>query len=147
MCVSTSRFAAASLPVTSPISRGNRGSGALARSARTALRRRASLQPLERREVRAEPVALDRQRLQPQLATLLVELGPAEDVDALAVGEAELERVELAARHLHRQARAVLGILEREEHRRPALLPAQLRHLALDPERRQLVEPASRRHC
>ena len=54
------------------------------------------------------------------------------------------QRVELAARHLHREARAVLRVLEREEHRRPALLPAQLGHLALDPERRQPLEPRSR---
>ena len=100
------------------------------------------LQPLERREVRAEPVALDRQRAQVEVAALLVQLGPAEDVHALAVGQVEPEPVELPARHLHREARAVLGILEREEDRRPPVLPPQLGDLALDPERRQPLQPA-----
>ena len=118
------------------------GQRALAALVEQPLRRELLLQPLERGEVRAEAEALDRERLEPQLAALLVELRPAEDVDALAFGEAELERVELPARHLDRQARAVLGVLEREEHRRPALLAAELGHLALDPERRQLVQVA-----
>ena len=106
------------------------------------LRGELRLQPLERGEVSAEAEALDRQRLEPQLAALLVELGPAEDVHALALGEPELERVELAAWHLDRQRRSVLRVLEREEHRRPPLLAAQLGHLAFDPERRQLVQVA-----
>ena len=100
-----------------------------------------ALEPLERCEMRAETETLDRQHLQPQLAALLVELGAAEDVHALALAQVELERVELAARHLRRQRRAVLRVLEREEHGRPALLPAELRHLALDPQRRQAVQP------
>ena len=141
MCVSTSRLAAASLPVTSPIRRGKRGSGRLRRLVEQAFACELLLQPLERREVRAEAEALDRQRFEPQLAALLVELGAAEDVDALAFGEVELECVELAALHLHRQRRAVLRVLEREEHRRPALLAPQLGHLAFDPERRQPVQP------
>src|SRR4029077_19946898 len=72
----------------------------------------------------------------------LEQLGAAEDVDALALLEPEVERVELPARHLYRERRAVLRVLEREEDRRPALLPAQLRDLALDPECRQLAQPA-----
>ena len=100
------------------------------------------LQPLERREVRAEPEALDRERAQVEVAALLVQLRPPEDVDALAVGEVEPQPVELPARHLHREARAVLGILEREEHGRPPFLPAQLGDLALDPQRRQPLQPA-----
>ena len=99
------------------------------------------LQPLERGEVRAEPVALDRERAQVEVAALLVQLRPTVDVHALAVAEAEPQPVELPARHLHREARAVLGILEREEHGRPALLSAQLGHLALDPDGRQPLEP------
>ena len=59
IAASTSRLAAASLPVTTPIRRGNRGSGACA-TARTVPRRRARLEPFERGEVRAEPEALDR---------------------------------------------------------------------------------------
>src|SRR5262249_44360241 len=74
-------------------------------------------------------------------AALGVELGPSEDVNALTVAELEAERVELAARHLHREDGAVLGILQREEHGRPALLPAQLGHLALDPDGGQALEP------
>src|SRR5439155_5808009 len=65
----------------------------------------------------------------------------AENVDALTLLQVELQRVELPARHLYREARAVLRILEREEDRRPALLAAELRHLTLDPQRRQAVQP------
>ena len=100
------------------------------------------LQPLERREVRAEPEALDRERAQVEVAALLVQLRPPVDVHALAVAQVEPQPVELPARHLHREARAVLGILQREEDRRPALLPPQLGDLALDPERRQPLQPA-----
>ncbi len=137
MCVSTSRFAAASLPVTRPISLGKRGSGRLRSAREESLGRELLLQPLECSEMRADAEALDRQHLQTQLAALLVQLGPAEDVHALAVAEAELQRVEPPARHLRGEAGAILRILEREEHRRPALLAAQLGHLAFDPERRQ----------
>ena len=100
-----------------------------------------ALQPLERHEVCAEPEALDRQRSQSQLAALLVQLRAAEDVHALAVGEREVECVEAGPLHLHRETRTVVGVLEREEHRGPALLPAQLRHLALDPDGRQAAQP------
>ena len=103
--------------------------------------RERALQPLERREVRAEAEALDRERLERKLAALLVKLRAAEDVHALAFAQVELERVELPARHLRRQARAVLGVLEREEDGRPALLAPELRDLALDPQRRQAVQP------
>ena len=99
------------------------------------------LQPLELGEVGAEAVALDRERAQVEVAALLVELRAAEDVDALAVGEPEPEPVELAAVHLHGEAGAALGILQREEDERPALLAAQLGHLALDPHGRQPLEP------
>ena len=99
MCVSTSRFAAASLPVTSPIRRGKRGSGRLRVGREEPLGRELALQPLERREMRAEAEALDRQHLQPQLAALLVQLGAAEDVHALAVarGRARARRTGRAA--------------------------------------------------
>ena len=60
-----------------------------------------ALQPLERRQVRAEAEALDRERAQPEVAARGEELRPPEDVDALAVGEVEPQRVELAARHRH----------------------------------------------
>ena len=50
------------------------------------------LQPLERGEVRADAEALDRERAHAVVAALLEELGPAEDVDALAVGEVEPQR-------------------------------------------------------
>ena len=113
----------------------------LALGGEEALGRELLLQPLERREVGAEPEALDRERAQVEVAALLVELRPAVDVHALAVGEVEPQRVELAARHLDRQAGAALRVLEREEDGRPALLPAQLGHLALDPDGRQPLEP------
>ena len=61
------------------------------------------LQPFECREVRAEAEPLDRQGLQPKLASLLEQLGAAEHVHALTLGEVELQSVELPTRHLHRQ--------------------------------------------
>ena len=57
-----------------------------------ALGRELRLQPLERDEVRADAEALDRERAQAEVAALLEELGPAEDVHALAVGEVEPQR-------------------------------------------------------
>ena len=99
------------------------------------------LQPLERREVLAEAEALDRERPQAQVAALLEELRAAVDVDALAVGEVEPQPVELPARHRRRQARARLRVLEREEDGLPAGLAAELGDLALDPHRRQPLEP------
>ena len=47
------------------------------------------LQPLQRGEVLAEPEALDRERPQAELAAKLPELGPAVDMDALAVRQIE----------------------------------------------------------
>ena len=79
---------------------------------------------LKRRKMGAETEALDGERFQPQVASLFVELRPAEHVDPLSLGEAELERIELAARHLDGQRRSLLRVLEREEHGRPALLAA-----------------------
>ena len=105
--MSTSRFAAASLPVTSPIRRGKQRQRALALGGEEPFGGELRLQPLERGEMRADAEALDRERPQPELAALLVELRPAEDVHALAVGEVEPQRVELAARHLHADAGAV----------------------------------------
>src|SRR5262249_50716265 len=67
---------------------------------------------------------------------------PTEDMHPLAVAEIEPQPVELPARHLHRETRAVLRVLQREEDRRPALLPPQLGDLALDPQRRQPLQPA-----
>ncbi len=99
------------------------------------------LQPLELGKVGAKAVPLDRERAQMEVAALLVQLRAPEDVDALAVHELEPEGVELAAVHLHGQAGPALGILQREENERPALLAAQLGHLALDPQRREPPEP------
>ena len=93
-----------------------------------------ALQPLERREVRAEAEPLDRQCAQPEVAARLEEVRPPVDVDALAVDQVEAQRVELAARHRHAEAGAVLGILQREEDALPALLAAKLGDLALDPD-------------
>src|SRR5581483_3006860 len=64
-----------------------------------ALRRQLRLQPLELRQVRAEAVALDRERAEMEVAALLVELRAAVDVHALAVSEPEPQAVELPARH------------------------------------------------
>ena len=74
---------------------------------------------------------------------MLEEFRAAEDVDALAVREVEPERVELAARHRDAETRAVRRVLQREEDARPPLLAAKLRHLALDPDRRQPREPVA----
>jgi hypothetical protein len=89
----------------------------------------------------SEPEPLQRERAQTKLALRGEQFGAAEHVDALAVGEVELERVERPPRDRGRQARAVLRVLEREEDAAPALVSAQLGHLALDPERRQPREP------
>ena len=103
IAVSTSRFAAASLPVTSPIRRGQPRQRALPLGREQPFGRELRLQPLERREVRAEAEALDRERAQAEVAALLEQLGPAEDVHALAVVEVEPQRVELPARHRARR--------------------------------------------
>ena len=99
------------------------------------------LQPLERREVLAEPEALDRERPQPQLAARLEQLRPTVDVHPLAVAEVEPQPVELPARHQRREDRPVARVLEREEDALPALLAPQLADLALDPDRRQPLQP------
>ena len=112
-------MAAASFPVTSPTRRGKRGSGRL-RRLEEALGRELLLQPLERREVVAEPEALDRERAEAEVAARLEELRPPVDVDALAVDEVEPQRVELAARHRDAEAGAVAGILQREEDALPS---------------------------
>src|SRR5204863_2786188 len=63
------------------------------------------------------------------------------DVDALPVAQVEPQRVELTARHLDGEAGAVGGILQRQEDARPALLATELGDLALDPDRRQPLQP------
>ena len=90
--VMTSRFAAASFPVTSPIRRGSSGSARFRSAANRPFCRELRLQPLERGEVRADAEALDRERAHAVVAALLEELGPAEDVHALAVDELEAQR-------------------------------------------------------
>src|SRR5207237_6663465 len=67
------------------------------------------LQPLERGEVVAEPEPLERESPQAEVALRLEELWPAEDVDALAVGEVEPQRVEARARDRDAEAGAVVG--------------------------------------
>jgi hypothetical protein len=62
-------------------------------------------------------------------------------VHAVAVGELQPQRVELPTRHRDAEARAVLRVLEREEDARPAVRAPQLRDLALDPDRRQALQP------
>ena len=143
IAVSTSRLAAASLPVTSPIRRGRRGSGRLRSAREEALGGELPLQALERGEMVAEAEALDREGPQAEVARGLEQLGPPEDVDALAVREVEPQRVELAAGHRHAEAGAVGRVLQREEDALPALLAAELGHLALDPDRRQAREPVA----
>ena len=78
------------------------------------------LQPFDRREVLADAEALDRQRAQSKVAARLVELRPAENVDALAVTEIEAQRVEAAARDRDREGRRRSRVLEREEDATPS---------------------------
>ena len=99
------------------------------------------LELLEGGEMRAEPVPLDRQRPEVEVAALLVQLRTTVDVNSLAVLEAEPQAVEEPALHLHREARTVLRVLQREVDGRPLLLAAQLGDLALDPQGRQPLEP------
>ena len=98
-------------------------------------------QPLKRRQVRAQAGALDLQRPQAERPALLEEARPALHVDAVAVDKVELQRIELRAPHLCTHGRARVGILQREEHRRPALLPLQLGQLAFNPHAWQFPEP------
>ena len=106
-------------------------------------RRQLLLEPLERGQVLAEAEALDRQRPQPQLALRLEQLRPPVHVHAFAVPQVEAQRVELPARHQPGDDRPVARVLEREEDALPALLPAQLADLALDPDRRQPLQPGA----
>ena len=105
------------------------------------LGRKLSLQPLEPSQDVAEPQRLDRQRTKLEGGAGCIELGSAEDVYPVTVGELESERVEASARHRDREAGAVCRILQGEEDALPTLLAAKLRDLALDPERRQPLEP------
>ena len=89
----------------------------------------------------ADAEALDRERAELELAALLVQLGPAEHVHALAVSEVEPQRVEPSARHRDADAGAVGRILEREEDGCPALVPAELGDLALDPDGGEARQP------
>ena len=101
-------MAAASFPVTSPMRRGRSGQRPLALGGEEALGRELALQPLERREVVAEPEALERERAQAEVAARLEQLRPPVGVHAVAVDEIESQRVELAARHRDAEAGAVL---------------------------------------
>ena len=114
---------------------------ALAGGVEETLRGQRLLQPLDRGQVLAEPEPLQRERAEVGTRPWREELGPAEHVDPLALGQVELERVEGAARDRRLEAGAVVGVFEREEDARPVGVAAQLRHLALDPERRQAREP------
>ena len=100
----TSRFAAASLPVTRPIRRGSRGSGALPLGGEQPLVGELPLQPLERREVLAEAEALDRERAQPEVAALLEQLRAGR-----RRGRARRRRGRAAARRTGRAASSPTG--------------------------------------
>src|SRR5580765_8733329 len=89
----------------------------------------------------SESESLDRERPHAEVAAGLEELGASEDVDSLAVGQVEPERVETAAPDRHAETRTVARVLQREEDRLPARIPAQLRDFALDPHRGQPLEP------
>ena len=58
-----------------------------------------------------------------QLPARLVELEPAEHLDALALGQGRLDRVEAPALDRRREAGAGLRVLEREEDVRPGRVP------------------------
>ena len=145
MCVSTSRFAAASFPVTSPTSRGKRGSARLRSAAnrpspasvRLSRSSAARCAPRPKRSIvsafsRSSP-RCSYSSARPKTCTRSPSARPSSSASNCPRG--------ICTRH----ARAVLGVLEGEEHRRPALLAPQLGDLALDPERRQPPEPATRR--
>src|SRR5690242_18696791 len=89
----------------------------------------------------AEPEALERERAQAELTARLEQLRAAEGVDAVAVGELEPQRVELPACDRDPETGAVLRVLEREEDAGPTVRAPQLGHLALDPDRREPLEP------
>ena len=137
MCVSTSRFAAASLPVTRPISRGKRGSGRLRAAANSPSAASFSSAVRARRGARRGRSA--------RSSAPSVAARPRCSYSSAGRRRVRARRRRGRARSASNWPRGICagrhapssGILEREEHRRPALLPAQLGHLALDPERRQ----------
>src|SRR6185295_4450374 len=89
----------------------------------------------------SEPESLDRERSHAEVAAGLEELRAPENVDALAVGQVEPECVETAASDRYAETSTVARVLQREEDRLPAWIPAELRDLALDPHRGQPLQP------
>ena len=116
------------------------GQGAFAVGGEEPLRRQHPLEALDCGEMIAQADSLDRARAEAQIALGLVDLGPPLDEHPLAVQQLELEGVESAALHGRPQARSARGIPEGEEHERPGVVPAQLGHLSLDPQRGQLAQ-------
>ena len=101
-----------------------------------ALGRESAFEELERDEVLAEPEPLDRRQPERELSPRLPDLRATLRVHGLALLEPELEAVEGAPLHGRLERRSGGGITEREEDRRPGLVPTQLGHLALHPDRR-----------
>ncbi len=95
--------------------------------------RQSALQALEGRQLISLACPFDCARAEDELALGLVEVEIAHDLDAISVGEREVELVVSAALHLHLEARIALAA-EREEHGGPGFVSPKLAHLALDPD-------------
>ena len=143
IAVSTSRFAAASLPVTSPMRRGRRGSGRLrsganrpsAASFRFSRSSAARCSPSPKRSIERA-----RSRKSPRASN---SSGRPKTWTRSPFARSSRSASNCPRGHRHAEARAVRGVLEREEDALPALLAAQLGHLALDPDGRQAREPVA----
>ncbi len=134
IAATTSPRAAASTPVSRPTAARE------ARQASLPLRREQTFglerapQPAERGSVVAGADPLHHRDSEAQLSTGLVQLEPAHRLDALPFGERRRERVIAAPRHRRGQARAALGVLQRQEHRCPGGAALELRDLAFHPD-------------
>src|SRR5262249_21748356 len=114
---------------------------ALAFSGEEPLAREGLLEPLERRQMLAEPEALERRCSKRELATAFEELGVTLDVQLLSVDEIEPERIEPLARDRRGKRGAGQRVLEGEEDGTPGVIAPELAELALDPDLRELLQP------
>ena len=97
---------------------------------------------LDAREQRAVAGGLDAIGAQRQLRALVVERHLAVHLDALALDRPRVDALEQPAGHRHEQRCALVRIAEREERDRAVGVVAQIADLALDPQRRQVVDAA-----
>ena len=130
----TSCLAAASLPVTSPMRCGMKGSARFRSAAKRPSEASRRFSRSSRRRSAPSPKGSIVSARSWKVASGLPELGAREHVDAIAVRHVEPEAVEPGARHRDGNDRRAFEILQREEHALPARLTTELGDLALHPE-------------